>query len=232
MSSSPRSEFLAGALDMAPVVAAALPIGTLFGAIAVQKGLTPMEALAMSGLVFGGAAQFVALDIWPDPAPVALLTFTALIVNLRHVMMGASLGRHMGLFSPANRAASAFVLVDEVWAFAERRVLKGPLTPAYYWGMGSVLWLQWVAGCGIGALAGQSLGDPARFGFDFAFTALFLVIVTGFWRGQRTAAVLAAAAVVSALVKLYVPGAWNIALGGIAGITAAALLADGEEGVR
>ena len=211
-------------LDIAPVVAAALPVGMLFGVLAVQKGLSPLHVMAMSGLVFAGAAQFVALELWRDPLPVALLTFTAFIVNLRHVMMGASLGRHMRLFSPLNRAFSAFVMVDEVWAFSERRALKGPLTPAYYWGMGLTLWLQWVVGGTIGAVAGRGLGDPARFGFDFAFTALFIVLLTGFWRGRRTGAVLAAAAVVSALAKLYVPGAWNIALGGLAGVAVAVLL--------
>jgi 4-azaleucine resistance transporter AzlC len=229
MSLSRRSEFLAGMLDIVPVVAAALPVGMLFGVIAVQKGLTPLEVTAMSTLVFAGAAQFVALELWREPVPILLVTFSAFIVNLRHIMMGASLGRHMRLFSPANRAASAFVMVDEVWAFAERRALKGPLTPAYYWGMGATLWLQWVAGAAIGALAGRGLGDPARFGFDFAFTALFIVILTGFWRGSRTGAVLAAAAVVSALVKLYVPGAWNIAAGGLAGVAVAALYPVEEE---
>jgi branched chain amino acid efflux pump len=223
MSPSRRSEFLAGMLDIAPVVAAALPVGTLFGVIAVQKGLSPLDVTTMSMLVFAGAAQFVAVELWREPVPIALLIFSAFIVNLRHVMMGASLGRHMRLFTPANRAASAFVMVDEVWAFAERRALKGPLTPAYYWGMGATLWLQWVAGAAIGAFAGRGLGDPARYGFDFAFTALFIFILTGFWRGSRTGAVLAVAAIVSAAVKLYVPGAWNIALGGLAGVAVAML---------
>ncbi len=90
--------------------------------------------------------------------------------------------------------------------------------------MGVTLWLQWVVGSSIGAVAGRGLGDPARFGFDFAFTALFIVLITGFWRGGRTGAVLAAAAVVSALAKHYVPGAWNIALGGLAGVVVAVLL--------
>ena len=228
MTPSRRSDFLAGMLDIAPVVAAAIPVGMLFGVLAVQKGLSPVQVMAMSALVFAGAAQFVALEVWRDPLPVALLTVTAFIVNLRHVMMGASLGRHMHLFSPVNRALSAFVMVDEVWAFSERRALKGPLTPAYYWGMGSTLWLQWVLGGTIGAVAGRGLGDPARFGFDFAFSALFIVLLTGFWRGSRTGAVLVAAATVSALAKHYVPGAWNIALGGLAGVAVACLLPAGK----
>jgi 4-azaleucine resistance transporter AzlC len=221
-------EFRAGALDMAPVVAAALPIGVLFGTLAAAKGLSPLEAALMSGLTFAGAAQFVVIDLWRDPAPWALLGITAFVVNIRHVLMGASLGRHMGLFAPPAKPLAMFLMADEIWAFAERRALKGPLPPAYYWGLGFVLWLQWVVGTIAGASLGRTLGDPTRYGFDFAFTAIFVCIVLGFWRGARTGAVLAASAAAAALAKLTIPGGWYIALGGVAGVAVAALL--GEEG--
>ena len=49
----------------------------------------------MSASVLAGAAQFVAIEVWRDPVSSVLLTVTALIVNIRHVLMGASLSRHM-----------------------------------------------------------------------------------------------------------------------------------------
>lgn len=223
MTSSTWPEFRSGMLDMAPVVAAALPIGILFGTLAAGKGLSPLEAALMSATVFGGAAQFVAIDLWRDPAPWALMTLTALIVNVRHLLMGASLARHMGGFRPATRAPALFFMVDETWAFAERRALSGPLSPAYYWGMGLVLWLQWVVGTTIGAVAGQTFGDPATFGFDFAFAAIFICILSGFWKGARTGIVLAASGAAAALVKLTVSGAWYILAGALAGAAVAAL---------
>jgi len=229
MAPTTAAEFRAGALDMAPVVAAALPIGLLFGTLAAGKGLSPFEATLMSATVFAGAAQFVAVDLWRDPAPWAFLTLTAFVVNIRHVLMGASLGRHLALFPRASRPLAMFVMADEVWAFAERRALGGPLPPAYYWGMGAVLWLQWVAGTLVGALFGHSFGDPAAIGFDFAFTAMFICIVMGFWRGSRTSAVLATSASVSAVASLLLPGAWYIALGGLAGVGVAALLGPQQE---
>jgi 4-azaleucine resistance transporter AzlC len=225
MTSSNWAEVRAGMLDMAPFVAAAAPMGLLFGTLAAGKGLSPLEAALMSATVFGGAAQFVAIDLWRDPAPWGLLTLTAFIVNIRHVLMGTSLARHMALFRPRWRPLAMFVLVDEVWAFAERRALQGPLSPAYYWGMGAVMWTQWVLGSTIGAIVGQSLGDPAAFGFDFAFTAMFICILAGFWRGPRTGAVLAASAAAAALTKLAVPGAWYIMTGAAAGVTMAVALA-------
>ena len=121
-----------------------------------------------------------------------------------------------------------FLLVDEVWALAERRALSTPLTAAYYFGLGLPLWINWVISTVIGAMVGGGLGDPAAYGFDFAFTALFIAILASFWKGARTGAVLAASGLVAAATKLLVPGAWYIALGGIAGVAVAALLAQSE----
>jgi predicted branched-subunit amino acid permease len=160
------------------------------------------------------------------------MTLTAFIVNIRHVLMGTSFARHMGQFRPCSRPLAMFVMVDEIWAFAERRALKGPLPPAYYWGMGAVMWTQWVVGTTVGALVGQTLGDPADYGFDFAFTAMFICILTGFWRGPRTGAVLAASAAAAAAAKLAIPGAWYIMAGAAAGVAMAVAIAPAEPRAR
>src|SRR5262245_26994969 len=170
-------EFRRGVVDILPVVTAAVPIGLLFGTLAAAKGITPLEAVLMSATVFAGAAQFVAVDLWTNPVPVLLLTLTVFIVNIRHVLMGVSFARHMGRFREALRPLAMFFLVDENWAFAERRALAGPLPPAYWWGMGVAMWTQWVCGTALGAFLGRSLGNPAAFGFDFAFTATFICIL-------------------------------------------------------
>ena len=78
-----------------------------------------------------------------------------------------------------------FFLVDENWAFAERRALGGPVPPEYWWGMGIAMWVQWVGGTTLGALLGKQPRRSAAFGFDFAFTAVFICILMGFWRNWR-----------------------------------------------
>ncbi|MFW6076466.1 MAG: AzlC family ABC transporter permease [Hyphomicrobiales bacterium] len=228
MTTSAWTEFRAGMIEMVPFVAAALPMGLLFGTLAAAKGLSPLEAGLMSATVFAGAAQFVAIDLWRDPAPWGLLTLTAFIVNLRHVLMGTSMARHMGQFRTRWRPFALFVMVDETWAFAERRALKGPLPPAYFWGMGAVMWTQWVIGSTVGAVVGQTLGDPATYGFDFAFTAMFICILSGFWRGPRTGAILAASGAAAAATHLAVPGAWYIMTGATAGVVMALATAEPE----
>ena len=80
-----------GLRDIAPVMIAAAPIGGLFGAIAASKGLSLAEVALMSTLVFAGGAQFAAIELWSYPVPVAAILFSTLLVNARHVLMGASL---------------------------------------------------------------------------------------------------------------------------------------------
>ena len=219
-----RSDFFVGLGEIAPVILATVPIGLLWGTLATAKGLTLLEAVLMSVLVSAGAAQFVALELWSDPAPVFLLTFTVLLVNMRLVLMSASLSRHIEGIPRRLHPLVAFFLFDESWALAEKRALTQPVTLSYYLGLSFPLVFSWWVSSGIGAMLGRSLGDPSAYGIDFAFSALFIAILMGFWKGDRTAAVLAASGAAAAAVKLSVSGAWYIIAGGMAGAFCAALL--------
>src|SRR5712664_272682 len=72
-----------------PGMAVMAVFGIAFGSAAAQKGLTLFEATLMSALVFGGAAQFVAVEIWTNPmtgvgiAAIALVTAS---VNMRFLL--------------------------------------------------------------------------------------------------------------------------------------------------
>jgi 4-azaleucine resistance transporter AzlC len=227
--SSRSADFRQGVIDVVPIIIAAVPIGLLWGTLAAGKGLSPLEAGLMSASVFAGAAQFVAIELWRDPVPWLLLTVTAFIVNVRHILMGASLSRHMNAIPPGWRAPLVFLMADENWAFSERRAITAPLTIAYYLGLAMPMYLVWTSSTTIGAVMGRSLGDPAALGFDFAFSAMFIGLLAGFWRGPPTGVVLAASAGSAAFAKLFVPGAWYIVIGGITGaIVAAALHAESE----
>lgn len=86
-----RKEFISGFKAASPLLVAMVPIGGVFGAVAVSKGLSPLEASLMSLFVFAGGAQFVAMDLWTHPASWTALGFSALLVNLRHILMSASI---------------------------------------------------------------------------------------------------------------------------------------------
>jgi 4-azaleucine resistance transporter AzlC len=226
-----RLEIRAGLADIAPAALAAVPIGLLLGAVAAAKGLSAAEVFLMSAMVFAGGAQFAAIEQWVQPVPIVALAFGTLLINARHILMGASLTPKTGAFGTGQRLLGFFAMADENWALSERRAAVTRLTPAYYFGMTLLFYANWVLWSTLGAVVGPLMGDPARLGADFAFTALFIGLIAGFWKGRITAAAILASGVGSALVHVTAGAPWHVPAGALAGIAAAYLLAEPEEAV-
>lgn len=217
-----------GLRDILPAVIAAAPIGLVYGALAAGKGLSVLEVGLMSALVFAGGAQFAALELWAVPIPVATLVFSTLLINSRLLLMSASLAPKAANLKPWQRWLSFYTLADENWAFAERRAAQKPLSAAYFLAMCALFWTNWVVFSVAGALVGPLLGDPARFGGDFVFTALFIGLIAGFWKGAHSGWVIAASAAASALTYALVGTPWHVPAGALAGIATAVLVTPTE----
>lgn len=223
MRGDPLPEFRAGLVAIIPATLAVIPFALILGAAAAQKGLSPLEVGLMSALVFAGGSQFVAVDLWTDPAPWLALGFAALLVNLRYVLMSASLAGTLKTFPRFWQFVTVFFLADETWAFAERRARHTPLTTPFLLGLIPVFYANWIVWTVIGTLIGESIKNPDVYGFDFAFTAIFIGLAAGFWRGPHTGMVMAASAVASALTYLAIDGPWYVMTGAMAGMAAAVL---------
>ncbi len=121
------------------------PIAALWGAVAAGQGLSPLESVLISTIVYSGAAQFVAVDLIKAGTPLSLLVFTIATVGLRHVLMSASISRQIAHFPKLRASILMFWLTDEAWALLERRALTERLTPAYFVGAAVPLWVTWVS---------------------------------------------------------------------------------------
>jgi 4-azaleucine resistance transporter AzlC len=223
-STPPRAdrEWRAALVDIMPAVVAGMPFAALCGALAVAKGLSPAEVGLMSLVVFAGGAQFAAIEMWSFPVPVVALVVSTLLINARHVLMGASLRPKLEALSPWQRLLGCFTLADETWALAERRATVRTLSATYVLVMGLALWVNWVVWSVGGALLGPVLGDPRRLGADFAFTAIFIGLIVSLGQGPRSGAVVAASAVTAAAARALIGSPWHVLSGALAGIVAAA----------
>ena len=163
--------------------------------------------------------------------PIAAIVFSTLLINARHVLMAVSLTPKMKFPYPL-RFVAFFFLTDETWALAERHALGRPVVPAYWFGLALLLPVIWVGSTILGAWLGTLLGDPSRLGADFAFTALFIGLVVGFWRGRVTAATIAASGIAAAITYATAGPPWHVAVGAFAGIAAAYLAAGPTEAGR
>ena len=221
---APQHQFRSGILAIAPLALAGVPFGMIFGAKAVRKGISAGETVLMSAAVFAGGAQFMAVGLWQQPVPWAGIALAVLMVNLRHVLMAASLVGRMERFRPWQRWLGAFLLADESWATSERRALAQPLEPAFYAGAGLTIYAAWVLATALGTGLGSLVRDPERLGLDFAFPAVFICLVMGFARSWRALPVVLASAAAALATRAVAGGTWFVIVGGLVGIAVAAAL--------
>ena len=109
------ADFRRGLIATAPLVPGVVMFGLLYGVMARQVGLSPWEALAMSLIVHAGSAQFTALGMWASAGTWAIV-LTTLAINLRHLLMGASIAPYLLGLRQRWRALLALWMADESYA--------------------------------------------------------------------------------------------------------------------
>lgn len=218
-----RSGLLAGARSILPLTVSVFAYGLVFGVLARQAGLNVVESILMSGLVTAGSSQFVALALWQNPLPVAAIIFTTLVVNLRYILMGAALGPYFSRLPALNTYLSLFFMGDENWALTIREFEKGEQDAAFLLGSGVPLLMAWLSGTATGRIMATALPDPAQWGLDFTFTAVFVVLIVGMWKGRASLWPWSVAAVISIITAYWLPGPWYILLGSLIGSLAGAM---------
>ncbi|HEX6062037.1 MAG TPA: AzlC family ABC transporter permease [Candidatus Limnocylindria bacterium] len=183
-----------------PVLLSVVVVAIPFGIVARQSGLSQAEIVAMSVFVFAGASQFAMVQLFKDGVAWPLIVATVFLINLRHLLMAAALRPHFARVPVARRLLAAYVLTDEAFAMAIGWFRRGRIELAYYATFAVALYVLWNVATVIGMLLGPSIGEPRRFGVDFAITATFIAIVAlGVRRRSDVTVALAAALLASAL---------------------------------
>src|SRR6185503_5048767 len=158
-----RKTFMQGLRDIMPVMVATIPFGLVFGALAAKEGFSLFEATLMSGSIYGGASQFVVLQMWTDPLPFWTILMSALAVNLRLVLYSASIGRRIAHWPAAERYLGFAILTDPTFALAESQG-GARLTAGYYFGLALPLYLNWIVSTLAGAILGNFIRRPEAIG--------------------------------------------------------------------
>jgi 4-azaleucine resistance transporter AzlC len=180
------------------LVLPALAIGMSFGVLAEPVMGAP-AAIAMSILVFAGAAQFASVSILAAGGSLASAVSAGLLINSRFLPMGLAVAPalHGG---PMQRAAEGQTMVDASWAIAnrgdgtfDRDVMMGATIPQA---------AAWWIGTAIGALGGALIGDPQALGLDALFPAFYLALLA---EEMRDRSMLASALLGGAIALVLVP---------------------------
>ncbi len=202
--STPRSEFWGGVRATIPLLIGAAPFGLIFGAIAVNSGLSLPGAAGFSAIVFAGSAQFIGAGLVASGVSVGFIILTTLIVNLRHALYGATLAPHTKNLPQRWLLPLAFWLTDETFVVVISRYAKDDGSPHKHWyflGSALPMYINWQICTWIGILVGQSIPNPGAWGLDFAMIVTFIGMLVPFVKNRATLIAMLAAGLLAVLLN-------------------------------
>lgn len=216
-----QSEFRRGFIAAIPIMISFIPFSLVLGAQAIQKGMLLSEISTMVAVNFAGGSEFVAVNLWTSPPHLLLIALMTLLVNSRHILMGAALTPYLKELPKRKVLFSLFLMCDESWALSFADAKKSPkpkFNYHYYLGASLGLYITWVSFTTVGALIGPMIGDVTYYGFDMAFVAVFLVLLKGMWKGIVSSIPWFVSLVAAVISYLLIPGAWYVLCGACAGL--------------
>ncbi|MGB3412980.1 MAG: AzlC family ABC transporter permease [Microthrixaceae bacterium] len=196
-------------------------VGITFGVLARGAGLDLGRTCAMSILVFTGASQFAVAGVIGSGGTIAAALGAAILLAARNTFYGPVVSDY--LKGPLwKRLLFAHLIIDESAGVSaaqtdDSRARTGFLVT----GLG--VFICWNIGTLIGALAGDLIGDPARFGLDAAFPAGFLALLAPHLRHLRGKAAACIGAGIALVAVPLVPVGVPVLLAALAVLPAASI---------
>jgi predicted branched-subunit amino acid permease len=220
-----RTGFIEGIRDVAPMILGIVPFGMVCGVGAIAAGASPVAAVAMSMIMFSGAAQIVATQLLVAGAPFAVILLSCLVVSLRLLMYSAAMAPYLRPLDHRWRNLLSFVLTDQAFAGTIQRFRASNdlrANASYFLGSGALLWVTWQVATILGVVAGQII--PASWQLEFVVPLCFLAVLAPLLRDRVSIIVFAVSAI--AVVALdAMPLRLSMICGALLGI-GAGILAD------
>lgn len=201
-----------------------VPVGFAYGVLAVNAGISPTNTILMSLLVFAGSAQLMATSFFAQGLNPFSILITTFIVNLRHLLMSASLSTHMKDWRALEVAGFCYELTDETFAVHSMRFAKGETSARTAMAINLVCQSSWVVGTIMGILAGNLITDVRPLALDYALPAMFIALLLLQIHSKTHVWVAFLGAALS--IFLWVAGVtqWNVILATVIGATLGAIL--------
>lgn len=177
--------------------------GISFGALSVTSGLSVLQTCLLSLLLFSGGSQFALVGILGGGGTAAAAIAASSLLGLRNALYGLQLASTMRA-TGWRRLLVAQVTIDESTAVAVAQSERS-LRRLGFWVTGVGIYLGWNLMTLVGALAGNALGDPQKYGLDAAASAAFIGLLWPRLRAREPIAIAVVAALVTAILVPAVP---------------------------
>ena len=222
--SESKKEFWNGVRAEFPLLVGVFPFGMIYGALALNAGLSTLVSQLMSSIVFAGSSQFVATQLVHDAAPGLVIILTITVVNLRHMLYSASLAPYLKNLSLKWKVLLSYLLTDEAYAPSILKYEKEGITPVSHWfllGAGFSLWLIWQVSTALGIFLGTAI--PDSWSLDFALPLTFIAMVVPALKNRPMIAAALSAGLI-ALLAYNLPFKLGLILAALTGIAFGTIL--------
>jgi 4-azaleucine resistance transporter AzlC len=222
--SEAKKYFWDGVKAEIPLLVGVFPFGMIYGALAMNAGLSASASQMMSSIVFAGSAQFVTTQLVSETAPSFVIILTIAVVNLRHMLYSASLAPYLKHLSTKWKALLSYLLTDEAYAPSIIQYEKEGIKPHSHWflfGAGLALWTNWQISTVLGIFLGTRIPDNLQ--LDFALPLTFIAMVVPVLKKMPMIAA-AFSAGITALLAYNLPFKLGLILAALVGIIVGTLL--------
>ena len=210
--------FKQGVLEELPLQLGVFPFGIIYGIMAIESGLTPMQAFLMSSIIFGGASQIAFVQLISNATPFGVIITTVGAINSRHFLYSISMMDFLKNLSLKWRIGLAYLLTDEAYAISIRRFINEPNKSFIHFhllGTGITLFLSWQISTLTGVLLGGDL--PQFLDLQFIIPLTFIAIIVPMIRSISTFLVVVTSAFSGLILKNLDIQFWII-VSGIIGV--------------
>ena len=218
---APVNEFTTGVAKAAPVMMGYFPIAVAYGVLAREAGLTLWETMAMSLFLYAGASQFIAVGMFAAAMSPFTMIFTTFLVNLRHLLMSASLAPFLKGLRFRSLALLGTGVTDETFAVNCTEFANTRRGHCFMYGVNLASYSSWVTGSLVGAMAGTLIPGLDQLPLDFALPAMFICLLVIMLKDNVMLCTAVLAGGLSILLALLIEGNWNIILATVIAATVA-----------
>lgn len=162
--------------DTLPTVFGYIGIGIAFGVVGKASGLSTFIVILTSLITYAGSAQFVLVGMLASHSPMLTIIFSVFLVNSRMILMSTTVARYFKKDSLLKNILVGTLLTDETFALSMSKLnyTNGKLNFEWFNTSNLIAYVTWALSSFIGALLGNLITDPEKFGLDFALVAMFI----------------------------------------------------------
>jgi 4-azaleucine resistance transporter AzlC len=222
---SRKEKFIEGAKKGIPITFGYVPMGIGYAAIAIKAGMTPLETISMSFLVYAGAGQIIAASMVLSGATAMAIILTNFVVNLRYFVMSTCVLNQVEESNLPLNILAAHVTVDESFAMFS---LSEDSSIWVYLGIAITAWLSWCLGAGIGVVILDLLPVIVTNSFNISLYALFVAILIPAIKESKQIALLVLITAVLNVVLGQFLGNWSLIVSTLVGAAVGMYIVDDE----